>query len=269
MPGRASSQAAPAVRTLLAHIGQRVESYYRRAQSLVCIETSTVQPIRTNWEWDGMARTVVSELRLESGATERRDIRRINGREPRERDKKERAGCTDPDLLTQEPLAFLLPDGREQYEFSAVREGREGNRAALVIDFATANHRSHPKLIEDARGHDDCFDWSGPIATRGQVWVDAVTHDVLRVDRHNLGPVDVFIPWALQRRYNFHDAYVTLDRDDMTLRYKEVTFSDPQETVVLPASIESMTIVRSGLQSQRRTTTFSGYQRFLTAGRIR
>jgi hypothetical protein len=268
LSGRAASRAAPEIHAVIAQVGERVAGYYRRVQSIVCIETSMVQPIRTNWAWDGMARTVVSELRVEPDATVRREVRRINGREPRERDQKDRAGCTDPNPLSPEPLSFLLPEHREEYDFAAVREGHERNRAALVIDFMSANPKSRAELIEDERGHDDCFDWSGPIATRGQVWVDAATYDVLRVERHNAGPVDLRISWALQRRYLF-DSHVTLERDDLTLRYKDVTFSDPAEVVVLPDSIESMTIVRSSLQSTRRTTTFSDYRRFLTAGRMR
>jgi hypothetical protein len=36
----------------------------------------------------------------------------------------------------------------------------------------------------------------------------------------------------------------------------------------LPESVESLTVVRSSLQSTRRTQTFGSYRRFLTDGRI-
>jgi len=84
-----------------------------------------------------------------------RDVRRVNGRTPRERDKKDRTGCTDPNPLSPEPLAFLLPAHRSDYRFTAIHEGREKDRAALVIDFMTSNRKSKPQLIEDERGHDD------------------------------------------------------------------------------------------------------------------
>ena len=131
----------------------------------------------------------------------------------------------------------------------------------------STNRASRPELVEDERGHDDCFDWSGPLATRGRVWVDAKTHDVLRVDRRIDGPVDVRVPWPLQRRYNFA-PWVVIERDDQTMRYKAVAFRDPDEVMLLPESIESLTVLRGGLQSTRRTETFSGYRRFLTAGRV-
>jgi hypothetical protein len=53
------------------------------------------------------------------------------------------------------------------------------------------------------------------------------------------------------------------------MRYKAVSFTDPDETVLLPESILSVTVLRSGLQSARRTQVFSDYRRFLTASRIK
>src|SRR6185436_13729662 len=162
------------------------------------------------------------------------------------RDDKDRSGCTDPNPLSPEPLTFLLPDHRHEYLFTKVAEGREKDRAALVIDFTSTDRTSRPELIEDERGHDDCFDWRGPVATRGRVWVDASTYDVLRVDRNLYGPVDVRVPWSLQRRYGFA-AWVTIDRDDQSMRYRAVSFSNPDEVILLPESIDSLTVLRGGL----------------------
>lgn len=270
-------QGIPDPATLMTAVGERVANYYRRAQSVICTEISTVQPIDRNWSMDGFARTVESELKVELDAADGealpdarivRDIRRVNGRLPRASDNTSRSGCTDPNPLSPEPLAFLLPPLRHGYRFTSVRSGRERNRAALIIDFTSVDRNSRPELIEDERGHDDCFDWKGPLATRGRIWVDAETYDVLRIDRGVPGPVDVRVPTPLQRRYNF-GAYVTLDRDDVTMRFRPVTFSDPDEVLLLPEAIESIMVLRGGLQSTRRTQTFSGYRRFLTAGRVK
>ena len=268
----------PEIDALIAKVGLRVAAYYERAQRLICIERSTVLPIGTDWSAQGFARTVESELRVEMDGAEdgdglpaarvTRKIRRVNGREPRERDHKDRSGCTDPTPLSPEQLAFLLPGQRHDYQFTAVREGRERERAALIIDFASAQRTSRPELIEDELGHDDCFDWKGPIAVAGRLWVDAATHDVLRLDRRISGPTDVRVPATLQRKYQF-SPWLTIDRDDLTMRYKEMSFSDPDETILLPESVESVTVLRSSLQSTRRTQVFSAYQRFLTASRVK
>jgi len=267
MPALVSSQSGPDADTLLARIGERLAGYYQRAQRIVCVETSTVQPIGHDRAPDGLARTVQSELRVEDARLVR-DIRHINGRAPRERDKKDRSACTDPDPFSTEPLAFLLPEGRGDYRFTGVRAAREKDRDAWVLEFTSTARSSRPELIEDPRGHDDCFDWSGPVAMNGRVWVDAASHDVLRVERYTAGPVDIRVPRLLQRRYSF-DSYVVLDRDELSMRYKAVTFEDPKETLLVPDSIVAVTMLRSGLQSVRRTTTFSDYRRFLTSGRIK
>lgn len=276
--GRVSTawQGPPAIDALMSRVAARVADYHHRVQRVICIEKSTVQPIARDWTPLGFSRTVESELHVESGIadgdtppepTVNRNIRRVNGRVPSDRDKKDRAGCTDPNPLSPEPLAFLLPIHRTEYRFTSVRYGKEKDRAALMIDFVSANRASKPQLIEDERGHDDCFDWSGPVATRGRVWVDANTNDVLRVERRLDGPLDVRVPWRLQRRYHL-PAWVVVDRDDQTIRYKAVRFSDPDEVILLPEAIESLTVIRSGLQSIRRTDTLSGYRRFLTTGRV-
>ena len=257
---------------LIARVGERVGAYYQRAQRLICTERSRVVPIGNAGNVPEFARTVESELRVEiDGSLEARmtrEVQRINGREPRERDKTDRSACTDPTPLSPELLAFLLPNQRDDYSFTTIRDGRERGRAAFVIDFASARRVSRPELIEDEYRHDDCFDWTGPVAVAGRLWVDAETHDVLRLDRHIEGPTDVRVPPRLQSKYRF-PGWLTIDRDDMTLRFKPVTFSDPDETLLLPESIESLTVLRTGLQSTRRTQIFSNYRRFLTSSRIR
>ena len=269
----ADSQAQPDVEELMRRVGERVAEFYARAKNVICIETSTVQAVDLDHSRVGFARTVESELRVEIDRGEAgepaivRKVRKVNGRAPRESDKTERAGCTDPNPLSPEPLAFLLPAHRAGYQFKPAGTARERNRAAVMIDFVSIDRRSNPELIEAASGHDDCFDWSGHIASRGRIWVDAGNNDVIRVDRGLRGPVDVRVPVLIQRRHHL-DGWVVVLRDDVTIRYKTVAFSDPDEMLLLPAAIDSVTLIRGGLQSTRRNQTFSDYRRFVTAGRV-
>jgi hypothetical protein len=269
-----AAQMPPDVDTLLVRVGERVAEFYRRASNVICIETSTVQPVDLSYSPYGFVRTVESELRVEADngqapgeAAILRKVRKVNGRVPHEKDKKDRAGCTDPNPLSSEPLAFLLPAHRSEYQFSAAKIAKDRDRPALVIDFASVNRRSKPELIEDPGGHDDCFDWSGHIASRGRVWVDAENYDVVRVERGLGGPVDVRVPLLIQRRHHL-DGWVVIIRDDVTIRYKTVAFSEPDEVLLLPESIHSFTMVSGGLQSTRRTQTFSDYKRFVAGGRV-
>ena len=264
------------VAALIARVGARVAEYYERAQRLVCLERSTVLPIDRSWRVVGFGRTVLSELRIEMGASDgelpsephvSRMVRRVNGREPRATDLTGRAGCTDPAPLSPVPLAFLLPEHRDAYRFTNVREATERGRPALAIDFASARRGEHPVLVEDERGHDDCYDWTGSVPVTGRLWVDASTYDLVRLERHLAGPTDVRVPPRLQRAHAF-PMWLTIDRDDLTIRYDEVSFSGPDEVMLLPVSIESITVLRTTLQSTRRTQLFSDYRRFLTSGRI-
>ena len=270
----AGAQPQPNVEELLVRVGERVAEFYTRAKNVICIETSTVQRVDFSNSPEGFVRTVESELHFEAGSGQTpgevaivRKVRKVNGRAPRENDDKDRAGCTDPNPLSPEPLAFLLPANRSEYQFRTAGVTKDRNRTALMIEFASVDRRSNPELIEDPSGHDDCFDWSGHIASRGRIWVDARNYDVVRVERGLRGPVDVKVPALIQRRHHLA-SWVVIVRDDVTVRYKAVAFSDPDEVLLLPESIESLTVVRGGLESTRRRQTFSDYKRFGTDGRV-
>jgi hypothetical protein len=269
-----AAQAPPSLEELLARVGKGIEELYQRAQRVICIEKSTVQPIDRDRSSQGFARIVESELRVEAGgsdgndeATIVREVLSVNGRPPREKDKKDRAGCTDPNPLSPVPLAFLLPAHRDEYRFKFAGSGTDRNRPVFVIDFASADRRSHAELIEDPNGHDDCFDWSGQVASKGRIWVDAETFDVVRIERGLPSMLDISVPRRIQVRHHL-ERFVVIDREDTTIRYKRVAFSDPDEALLLPESIETLIITRGGLQSSRRTQTYSDYRRFVGAAKV-
>ena len=270
----AGEQAQPGIDEVLARVGERIVDFYKRAQHVICIETSRVQPIDSSYSPQGFARSVESELHLEAEGGDAagdtavvREVRKVNGRVPREKDRKNRDGCTDPNPLSTEPLNFLLSAHRAEYEFKLVGFGKEANRPAIRIDFVSVKRKSNPELIEDKEGHEDCFDWSGPIASKGRIWVDANSYDVLRVERSVGGPISVKVPIRIQQRHNLN-SYVVIMREDTTIRYKTVAFSDPDEVLLLPESIDSLVVVSGGLQSTRRSQTYSHYRRFVTDSRV-
>ena len=61
---------------------------------------------------------------------------------------------------------------------------------------------------------------------------------------------------------------ITVERYDTTIRYKPIAFIDPDEAMLLPESIETVVLWRSGMESTRRREDFSDYRRFLTGGRL-
>jgi hypothetical protein len=273
-----AAQAPLDVDTLLARVGDKLADYYKRAQSLVCIEKTTVQPISAGFNPSGFPRTTEAELHVEAevdgdgdvGATNAKVVRqivKINGKVPREKDKKDRAGCTDPNPLSTEPLAFLLPTNRDGYTFTSAGLGKGKDHGAYIVEFKAASEDKEGKVEEDARGLEGCFNISIPTPTRGRIWIDALTFQVLRLERHLAGLGEVRVSWAQQRKHNLPGS-MTMERYDTAIRYRPIAFTDPDEAMLLPESIETVVIWRSGMESTRRRQEYSDYRRFLTAGRI-
>jgi len=274
--GTVTAQGPPDVETLLARVSDRIEQYYRKAQQVICIERATVQPIGTDFGPSGLMRVTESELRVEpddetgeavTGAKLVRHIIKINGRPPSDKDKKDRSRCTDPNPLTPEPLAFLLPANREGYTFKSGGVGKGKDRGAVILEYSTVRERGDGKLVEDSRGIDDCFGFSVAAAWQKRKWIDAETFDVLRLEQRLSGPGDVGVTFAQQRKHNL-PSFITVERYDTTIKYKTIAFNDPEEVMLLPESIETMSMIRNGLQSTRRRQEYTNYRRFLTAGRV-
>jgi hypothetical protein len=276
--GTATAQGPPDVDTLLARVSEKIADYYKRAQSVVCLEKTVVQPISTGISPSGLARTTESELRVEadleadaeggaSGAKIVRQIVRINGKPPREKDKKDRSRCTDPNPLSPEPLAFLLPANRQGYTFTTNGFGKGKDRDAFIIDFKAESEDREGKVEEDPRGIEDCWNISVVVRTAGRIWVDAKTYQVLRLERHLAGLGEVQATFEQQRKHNL-PSHMTMERYDTAIRYRPITFTDPDESMLLPEVIETTVIWRAGMESTRRRQEYSDYRRFLTAGRV-
>lgn len=269
-----TAQAPPDIETVLARVGERITDYYKRAQNVICTEKTTVQPVGRDYAPVGFARVTEYELHIEADeggdpadVKVVRELVRVNGKAPREKDKKDRAGCTDANPLSAEPLSFLLPAHRSEYTFVSAGAGKGKDRHTLIIGFTSSKPEGKAELTEDPRGHADCFTWSLPVVVTGRVWLDASSYDVVRVEQRMASIADVSVPMKLQRRHNLSNA-VVVERHDTVIRYKAVPFHDPEEAMLLPESIETLLIVRGGLESMRSRQTFTGYRRFLTAGRI-
>jgi hypothetical protein len=272
----ALAQAPPDIDALLARVAERIEVYYKRAQNIMCTEKTIVLPLGRNWDSAGMHRITEAELRVEAeglsdgsgppGPTFFRQLLKINGREPRDKDKKARSACLDPNPLTPEPVSFLLPSKREGYTFTAKGSGKGKDARTLLIEYVRRASKQ-PELIDDPLGREDCFELSAPLSVKGRVVIDKDTYDVLRVEEHLAGLEELKTSRTHQRKYNFSPS-ITVDRIDVTTRYKVVSFKDPDETFLLPESIETLEMYRAELQSHRTRQEFTNYRRFVTGGRL-
>jgi hypothetical protein len=256
---------------LLARVGQQVEHYFNRAQSVICREMVRVQSLGSDLLGDGSrARQVTADLRIAwqpasdgsdtPEAIVLREVLTVNGRPPRPRDDE---GCMDPKPVSPEPLAMLLPGRQRNYEFTWAGVGRVDGRSAAMIDYRSLE--TGPTTVTR---HENCVSIELPGKNRGRVWIDQETGDVLRLDERLTGMFDIEVPPDPKRRWQSTNSW-TIERADMSIRYKLVSFRDPDETLMLPASIDTVTVIRNaGVPRVRRSQTFSDYRRFVTEGRI-
>lgn len=267
----ASGQAPPVdVTGVLTRLADSVVAYYARAQSIMCDESVLLQSLGNDLMSDqSPVRRLLYELRVsweppeEGGvpdATVLRTLVKVNNRAPREKDKD---ACMDPKSISPEPLAMFLPANQGDYIFTAAGHARINDRAALMIDYRS---RTAGKVSSTRK--DDCFSIELPGRTRGRVWVDEETADVLRLDERLTGMVDVTLPPDPKKRWSMPERMV-VERLDSSIVYKRVVFTDPDEVVMLPASKETVTVVRNAGTPRLRTTVgFRNYRRFMTGIRI-
>jgi hypothetical protein len=227
-----------------------------------------VQRLNRDLSFDGFARRLEYELRVEwdpsvdtdeSPAKVTRQLLTVNGKPPRKGDKPE---CMDPKTVSPEPLAFLLPDRRHKYAFTSVGVGRVDGREAVMVDYRSLEPGK--PIVEWT---DDCVSVDVPGRWRGRLWAEPETATIVRMDEQLIGMVDLPIP---RKHQQINGAlFLTLERADMSIRYRAVRFSDPDETLMLPAEITSSSMWRNGGSPGNRVTqSFSNYRRFVTAGRI-
>jgi hypothetical protein len=259
----AAGSADPEIEQLLGRVGDRVRDYFQRAQSIVATETANLLPIGVEFGVNPSTRPrrLVYELRLTWDAvaagqdpdpTVNRKLLTVDGRTPRSKDQ---PGCMDPQPVSPEPLSLLLREHRSEYIFTLAGIGKTDGHPARIVNYKPAV-RGKP----DIKWHDDCVSVSLPGRFGGRVWIDPETDDVLRHDEHLIGIFDVTVP----PKRPGAGAVMVVERADTSTKYKPVAFHDPDETLMLPASIENLTVWRgSAVPELHIFQTYSDYKRFL------
>ena len=254
-----SAQAVDA--TLIVRVGEYVERYYTRAQTLVATETVIVQPVSRRLDPEGPPRQVVNEMRIEWDAlvgSPPRAVRELVRARGRGFGPSGQPDCLDDRSFTLEPLAFILPSNRDKFRLSVGPLETIGDVRARRIDYV-------PRTPEPPRVR-----WNGKCGwvddfgrTRGSIWVDPATGEVRRFAERLSGNVDLPGPG------NPDAPRFIAERADTTIEYKKFAFVEPDETLLLPSRVESVTFIRnSAVPRVRLTRTFTDYRRFLTGGRI-
>jgi hypothetical protein len=256
------TQHASDLAPILAGLAQRTQQYYDRFVSIICTETVRTQNLRLNLAPSGPPRTTVHELSVSRDSSEKRThefrvertLQSVNGRPAR---KNQQSECTDQKTGTPEPLAFLLASNQTRYRF-AIADARGGPRGTHAIDFV----ETPPEPVR-VRWEGNCFEAEGG-GQQGRVWFDPQTYDIFQVDLRLSKPFFIPLPDGF---FGVRPA-IRVEKSEMILRLSRVTFQQPDEEVMLPASIETLHVLR-GVPSMRINQTLHNYRRFLTKSEIR
>jgi hypothetical protein len=258
----ARTQPSGELALILGGLAERTQHYYDRFISIICTETVHTQNLTVNLAPVGRPRTTVYELSVSAGSSDRREnefrvertLQSVNGRPPR---KNQQAECTDPKTGSPEPLAFLLPSNQRRYRFTigTADGGPPGTRAIDFIEMP-------PERVR-IKWQGSCFEAEGG-GHQGRVWFDPGNYDVFQVEVRLSKPFQ--IPMA-DGSFGIRPP-IRVEKSEMTLRYSRVAFQHPEETLMLPASIETVHALR-GVPSIRINQVLGNYRRFLTKSEIR
>ncbi len=130
---------------------------------------------------------------------------------------------------------------------------------ALAIDFV----ETPPGASADHDGRGSCFNAEGG-GHQGRLWFDPVTFDIRQVDVRLVKAVPGSMPTGY---FGLHPA-IRVERWEATHRFSRVNFSQPDEAVLLPESVDTLSVFR-GAPSLRITQKLSNFRRFLSESTIR
>jgi hypothetical protein len=179
----------------------------------------------------------------------------VNGRPAKQR---QQPGCTDPKTGTPEPLGFLLEKNQPRFRF-ALNDGAVGGPAgARALSFIQS-----PPERASVKWTANCFNAEGG-GQEGRVWFDPISFDVLQVEARLSTPFPVPVP---QVAFGIQPA-IRVERAESTVRFERVAFEEPDEIVLLPQSVETLTVFR-GAPSLRTEQKLTNFRRFLAESTIR
>ncbi len=247
---------------ILAGLAERTQQYYDRFISIICTETVQTQNLNPRLTPVGKPRMTVYELSVSRDSNEKRTgefrvertLQSVNGRPARRNQGTE---CTDPKTGSPEPLGFLLASNQRRYRFN-LPDAASGPPGTQAIDFI----ETPPERVR-VKWEGNCFEAEGG-GQQGRVWFDPDTYDIFQVDVRLSNPFLIPLP---DRLFGVRPA-IRVEKSETTVRFSRVEFQQPDEVVMLPASIETLHALR-GVPSMRIHQTLTGYRRFLTRLEIR
>jgi len=201
-----------------------------------------------------------------------RTLKSVDGKPTEQNKLPQRSKCVDtnPQPAYADPLTFLLPKNQSNFIFSYEGEADlQGLRTAVVI--ITTPPVSEPVKIVD-KG--DCFRLSRGLQRQGKIWIDLNTYDVLQLQWQLAESFRGKIPAGVAKFGIFPvfrpSKELSYEKADTTIRFRPLTFQNPEQTLLLPRSSESTWILKGARIAGFRTATdYTRYRRFITSVEIK
>lgn len=245
---------------ILQKAGERVQDYSKAALSVVCTETSRREELELDLK---TTRKKATELTYDltivhpqgRAIVERRELKSIDGKPAKTGEQPDRP---DPPAYLAS-LLVLMPQTQSQYAFSFAGMGDLDGHDTFILDYVPAT-RIPPSVTWKGGG------FQVRSQSKGRIWIDPATYDVLRIDTHLIEGFEFKSP-PIKRKGPFvafgPSHQFKLERSDFSIRFGLTHFQEPEQTLLLPASVESVSVFEGSRVPRLRTThSFTDYKRF-------
>jgi len=260
----------PVISESMERAGERVKQHYIDLQKLAWTDTIRDQELNPDHTPKGKAREFAYDMIIRLQEIEERiapfvirevsDLKVADGKPVK---KGTSPKSTDPRAASVGSIAILMPGPRSRYSFSYAGEADLDGRKTLIVDmtFPPTTRLPEVKWNDSFRvfGVSRNFELTGISYDKARLWIDAETFDVLRNEVRST-------PFEFSR--NEKSKKITFEMTT-TVRFKRMSFENPQESLVVPESIEILRTFKGAKGGGVRTLhVFTDYKRFTGETRI-
>lgn len=265
------------LKNLLERVSERIQKYQDAMFSIAFTEVLQQQELKS----DGTPKNKPKEFVYESIVVSRtspanqqnsfpvitRTLKSLDGKTTEQKNLKPRSKCTDtnPRPAYGDPLNFLLPKNQNNFTFSYAGEANLDGRKTAVILINQPPAAEPVKIITEG----NCFRLSRGLQGQGKIWIDLNTYDVMQLQWQLVESFSGKIPAGVAKVGIFPlfrpAREISYDKQEFTIRFRAVTFQNPEQVLLLPSSSESVWILKGGgIAGFRTTTEYTRYKRFMT-----